>query len=115
MKRNEVTAKALVEMGYKAMVTYQSWHRRETKECNEKQSRELMELVAETARNGGKVTFVRNDYTYVVNVYVECAANTANANSAFGFEYFISRPMTEKEKFEADVRTRRGIEWDWEK
>ena len=107
MKRNEVTAKALVEMGYKAMVRYQSWYRNELRECNEKQSRELMELVAKTARNGGKVTFVRNDYTYVVNAYVDCA------NNCHGNTYFISRPMTETEKFEADVRTRRGIEWDW--
>ena len=63
MKRSEVTADALRRMGYKAMVEYTSWNSHTEEECTDKQAAELFELVAKTARDGGKVEIRRNHVT----------------------------------------------------
>lgn len=102
MKRSEVTADVLRKMGYKAMVEYTSWTTRKETECNERQSAELLELVAKTAREGGKIEIRRNHVRGTVIAHVD---GTSRELYRHGFYYFIQRQMTEAEIMEESIKS----------
>lgn len=102
MKRSEVTAEALKRMGYKAMVEYTSWNAHTERECNEKQSAELFELVAKTAREGGKVEIRRNHVRGTVIAHVDGTSHQYRGNDLY---YFLQREMTEAEIMEESIRS----------
>lgn len=102
MKRSEVTAEALKRMGYKAMVEYISWNDHTERECNEKQSAELFELVARAARTGGKVEIRRNHIRGTVIAHVDGTSHEYKGAETY---YFLQRDMTEAEIMEESIRS----------
>lgn len=102
MKRSEVTAEALKRMGYKAVVEYTSWNAHTERECNEKQSAELFDLVAKTAREGGKVEIRRNHVRGTVIAHVDGTSHTYRGTDTY---YFLQREMTEAEIMEESIRS----------
>ena len=102
MKRSEVTAEALKRMGYKAMVEYTSWHSHREAECNTMRSEELFELVAKTAREGGKVEIRRNHVRGTVIAHVDGTSHTYRGTDTY---YFLQREMTEAEILEESIRS----------
>lgn len=107
MKRSEVTLGALRAMGYKAMVEYVGWTQHVRKECNARQSAELFELVAKTAREGGEVKIERNHVRGVVTVHVN---RCPRALVRQGFYHTLQREMTEAEILEASIETGLWVE-----
>lgn len=107
MKRSEVTPEALRALGYKAMVEYFGWTQHIHKECNARQSAELFELVARTAREGGEVKIERNHVRGVVVVHVN---RCPRALVRQGFYYTLQREMTEAEILEACIETGLWVE-----
>ena len=102
MKRSEVTVEALKRMGYKAMVEFTSWNSYTEHECNAKQSAELFELVAKTAREGGRVEIRRNHVRGTVIAHVD---GTSYRYRGSDFYYFLQREMTEAEIMEESIRS----------
>ena len=102
MKRSEVTVESLKTMGYKAMVEYSSWNSHTEKECSPKQSAELFELVAKTAREGGKIEIRRNHVRGTVIVHIE---GTSREARGAGLYYFLQRDMTDAEVMEESIRS----------
>lgn len=100
MKRSEVTAEALKRMGYKAMVAYTSWCSHREAECNTMQSEELFELVAKTAREGGKVEIRRNHVRGTVIAHVDGTFRTYRGTDIY---YFLQREMSESEILEESI------------
>lgn len=107
MKRSEVTADVLRALGYKAVVEYTGWTQHVRKECNARQSAELFELVAKTAREGGEVKIERNHVRGVVTVHVN---RCARALVQHGFYCVLQREMTDAEIFEASIKTGLWVE-----
>lgn len=107
MKRSEVTPEALRAMGYKAIVEYTGWTQHTLKECNARQSAELFELVARTAREGGEVKIERNHVRGTVVVHVN---RISRALMRQGFYYVLQRDMTEAEILEASIETGLWVE-----
>ena len=106
MKRSEVTADALRRMGYKAMVEYTSWNSHTEEECTDKQAAELFELVAKTARDGGKVEIRRNHVRGTVIAHVD---GTSRNVCGMDIYYFLQRNMTEAEIMEESIRSGLGV------
>lgn len=102
MKRSEITVEALKRMGYKAMVEYTSWNAHTERECNEKQSAELFELVTRVARTGGKVEIRRNHVRGTVIAHVDGTSHEYKGTEAY---YFLQRKMTEAEIMEESIRS----------
>ena len=102
MKRSEVTVEALKRMGYKAMVEYTSWNSHTERECNAKPSAELFELVAKTAKEGGKVEIRRNHVRGTVIAHVDGTAHQHRGTDCY---YFLQREMTEAEVMEESIRS----------
>lgn len=102
MKRSEVTADALRRTGYKAMVEYTSWNSRTEEECTDKQAAELFELVAKTARDGGKVEIRRNHVRGTVIAHIDGTSRTVRGMDIY---YFLQRNMTEAEIMEESIRS----------
>ena len=108
MKRNECTVESLKALGYVAKTQFtNNWRFNSdtTKECNEKQAAELFEVVVNIVKNGGCVDIRRNNFKYEVNVYVDCCKHEYRGTETV---YFLSRPMTEAERLEADLYTGRN-------
>lgn len=108
MKRSEVTVEALKKMGYVAMTHMRNDWRfgsRTNSPCTEKQSVELFELVAKAAREGGSVEIRRNNFNYTVNVFIDVSWQTL---CGAPLVFYLSRPMTEVERLEADLFTGRN-------
>lgn len=108
MKRTECTAASLKALGYVAKSRFVNNWRFDsdtTKECNEKQSAELFNVVVNIVKNGGNVDIRRNNATYEVNVFVEGCRHEYRGTE---IDYFLSRPMTEAERLEADLYTGRN-------
>lgn len=101
MKRSDVTVEALKRMGYKAMVSQTSWNSHTESECNARQSEELFDLVARTARDGGHVEIQRNIVGGTVVAYV---GGTSTVAQRMGFHYFLQRPMSEAEVMEYSIQ-----------
>ena len=93
---------ALKRMGYKAMVEYISWNSRSEKECNARQSAELFELVAKTAREGGKVEIRRNHVRGTVIASIE---GTTHQSRGSEWYYFLQRQMSEAEIMEESIKS----------
>lgn len=102
MKRNEVTVEALKRVGYKAMVEFTSWNSHTVEECNARQSAELFDLVAKTARDGGNVKIRRQHVRGTVIAYV---GRTTHQSRGAEWHYFLQRQMTEAEIMEESIRT----------
>lgn len=108
MKRNDCTVESLKLLGYVAKKQFgNSWWLKapEVEECNEKQSKELFEIVVNIVKRGGYVDIRPNNFRYEVNVFVEC---TRHCFRGVDIVYFLSRPMTEAERLEADLYTGRN-------
>lgn len=107
MKRNECTVEALKKLGYTAKVNFRNAWRYvdDEKNCNDKQSKELFEFIVNIVKNGGNVEIRRNNFKYTVNVYVEAAKHEYRGTETV---YYLSRPMTEAERLEADLYTGRN-------
>lgn len=108
MKRSECTVEKLMGLGYKALYKFDSWHNHIVHECNPEQAQRVFEVLVEAVRNGDRIDIEPSDFNHTVNVYVE----------NFNFRgtrtlYYITRPMTEAEAIEADIRTGRGKDWDY--
>jgi len=102
MKRSEVTADALRRTGYKAMVEYTSWNSHTEEACTDKQATELFELVAKTARGGGKVEIRRNHVRGTVIAHIDGTSRTVRGMDIY---YFLQRNMTEAEIMEESIRS----------
>lgn len=102
MKRSEVTAAALRKMGYKAMVEFTSWNGHTEDECGDKQATELFDLVAKTAREGGKVEIRRNHVRGTVIVHIDGTSRNVRGMDIY---YFLQRNMTEAEIMEESIRS----------
>lgn len=112
MKRSECTVESLKALGYTAKhISNGSWRKRAHElTCTEKQAKEVFEIVAEIVKNGGCVGIRRNNYTYTVGIYVKETDFTGTVGNDL---FFLSRPMTEAERLEADLYTGRGKDWDY--
>ena len=75
------------------------------KDCNAKQSKELFDCVVNIVKNGGAVEIRKNNFNYTVNVLVEEAKHEFRGTEII---YYLSRPMTEAERIEADLYTGRN-------
>lgn len=113
MKRSECTVEKLKALGYVAKANKPSSWRMKSHEwdCNERQAKELFELVVSITRTGGAVEIRQNNYNYTVNVYLK---ETDHRDSCAPVVYYLSRPMNEAERLEADLFTGRGKDWDYE-
>ena len=60
---------------------------------------------------GGEVEIRPNNHKYTVNVYAKCTETEINKRT--GITYYLSRPMTEAERLEADLYTGRGKDWEY--
>lgn len=107
MKRSECTVESLKALGYVAKSMLKSWCFNSDTErlCNERQSAELFDVVVNIVKNGGEVDIRRNNRTYEVNVFVDCCRHEFRGTETV---YFLSRPMTEAERLEADLYTGRN-------
>lgn len=108
MKRNECTVESLKALGYVAkckMVNAWRFGNNEATECNERQSAELFEVVVNIVKNGGSVEIRQNNFTYEVNVFVDCCRHDYRGTEIV---YYLSRPMSEAERLEADLYTGRN-------
>lgn len=112
MKRSECTVETLKDLGYTVKhIWYGSWcNAAKELSVTPKQEGAVFKLFAEAIRDGNEVKIVRNDVTYTVSAYI----------SAFDFSqtpthdtFFISRPMTDAERVEADLITGRGKTWEY--
>lgn len=108
MKRSQCTVEKLKELGYKAMCTIESWYNFRRFECEPKQAQRVFEVVVEAVLDGDSIEIVPNDCTHTVSVFVE----NLNIEKA-KVRYYLTRPMTEAEALEADIRTGRGKDWDY--
>lgn len=112
MKRYECTAESLKALGYTAKhINNGSWRTKAHEiNCTEHQANEVFRIVARVVRNGGDVEIRSNNRLYTVNVYVK----ELDFSDTVGNDlYYLSRPMSEAERLEADLYTGRGIEWDY--
>ena len=108
MKRSECTVEKLKELGYKARYVQDSWFGGiKVYDCNERHTQEVFEIVVDVVRNGGRIDIQRNEINYTVKVFVE-ALNFGERH----MRYFLVRPMTEAERFETDIESGRGKDWD---
>ena len=108
MKRSECTSESLKALGYVAKSRFvNNWRfgSDTTRLCNEKQSAELFDVVVNIVRNGGAVDIQRNNATYEVYVLVDSCRHEYRGTETL---YFLSRPMTEAERLEADLYTGRN-------
>jgi hypothetical protein len=107
MKRSECTVESLKALGYSAKVNYiNAWrYTNDEKDCNAKQSKELFDCVVNIVKNGGAVEIRKNNFNYTVNVLVEEAKHEFRGTEII---YYLSRPMTEAERIEADLYTGRN-------
>ena len=112
MKRYECTVESLKALGYIAKHGFNgSWRTKaQAKECTEQQSKEVFAIIARIVRAGGCVEIQQNNYNYTVNVY---AKEVDFGNTPANDYYFLSRPMSEAERLEADLYTGRGKDWDY--
>lgn len=113
MKRSECTVESLKALGYTAKRNDAgSWRTKsEERDCTERQSKELFEIVVDVVRHGGEVEIRHNNYKYTVNIHPKCTET--ESNQRMGLTYYLSRPMTEAERLEADLYTGRGKDWDY--
>ena len=111
MKRNECSVEKLISLGYRAKHYFDgSWHTRpRTTDCNARDEKDVFDVFATAVRQGKNISHQRNYYTYTVNIYVEDLDFT---NTPGRDHFFLSRPMTEAERFEADLITGRGKDWE---
>ena len=102
MRRNEVTAEALKRMGYVAKVSFTSWNGHEERQCNDRQSAELLNIVVNTVQLGEKIDIRRNHVRGTVVVWID-EATTAYRGTEL--RYFLERKMTDAEVMEASARS----------
>ena len=107
MKRSECTVESLKALGYTAKVNYRNAWRYvdDEKDCNEKQSKELFDCFVDIVKNGGAIEFRRNNLKYTVNAFAEETKHEYRGTETI---YYLSRPMTEAERLEADLYTGRN-------
>ena len=106
MKRSEVTIEKLKALGYVAKKNFvNSWrfHSEET-DLNERQAEELFELTVKIVRSGQSCEIRRNNFRHTVEVTVR-VADRDNLDGGPQIFYYLSRPMTEAEIFEANQFT----------
>lgn len=106
MKRSEVTVEKLKALGYVEKKTFvNSWrfHSEET-DLNERQADELFALTVKIVRAGKSCEIRRNNAKHTVEVTVR-VADLDNPNGGPQIFYYLSRPMTEAEVFEANQYT----------
>ena len=106
MKRSEVTVEKLKALGYVAKKTFvNSWrfHSEET-DLKERQADELFALTVKIVRAGKSCEIRRNNAKHTVEVTVR-VADLDNPNGGPQIFYYLSRPMTEAEVFEANQYT----------
>ena len=107
MKRSECSIERLKALGYKAKCKFTNAWRfyEEEKDCNEKQSKELFKCVVSAVRNGGEFEIRQNNANYTVNVLLNSTRHEYRGTETV---YYLSRPMTEAERLEADLYTGRN-------
>ena len=112
MKRYECTVESLKALGYTAKhISNGSWRTKAHEiNCTERQAKEIFDIVVNIVRNGGNVEIRPNNVLYTVNVYVK----GIDFSDTMGNDlFYLSRPMSEAERLEADLYTGRGKEWDY--
>ena len=112
MKRNECTVEKLISLGYRAKHYYEaSWfNKAQIAECSARDERDVFDVITTAVRTGGNVRVQRNEVTYTVEIYAEDLDFTQTPGKDL---FFLSRPMTEAERLEADLITGRGKDWDF--
>ena len=107
MKRSECTIESLKALGYTAKVNFKNAWRYvdDEKDCNAKQSKELFDCIVNIVKNGGAVEIRRNNLKYTVNVFVNETMHEYRGTQTI---YYLSRPMSEVERLEADLFTGRN-------
>lgn len=106
MKRSEVTVEKLKALGYvakKSFVNAWRFHSEET-DLNDRQADELFALTVKIVRAGKSCEIRRNNAKHTVEVTVR-VADLYNPNGGPQIFYYLSRPMTEAEVFEANQYT----------
>ena len=106
MKRSEVTVeklKALGDVAKKNFVNAWRFHSEET-DLNDRQADELFALTVKIVRAGKSCEIRRNNAKHTVEVTVR-VADLDNPNGGPQIFYYLSRPMTEAEVFEANQYT----------
>lgn len=105
MKRAECSIEGLKNLGYvakKRFVNNWLFNNDTTVYCDEKQSAELFEVIANIIKTGGSVDIRRNNFNYEVNIFADCCKHEFKGRE---ITYFLSRPMNEAEQLEADLYT----------
>lgn len=107
MKRNECTVESLKRLGYEARSNFKnSWRFLNCEKVLQgERAEEVFNAIVHITRNGGKVEVRRNNLTYEVNVFVDCFRKEFRGTETV---YYLSRPMTEQERLEADLYTGRN-------
>lgn len=107
MKRSECSVDKLKALGYTAKSNFKNaWQYVDhVEDCNAKQSEELFRCFVDVVKNGGAVEIRSNNFNYTVNVYIEGTKHEYRGTETI---YYLSRPMTEVERLEADVYTGRN-------
>ena len=105
MKRTEVTAEKLKALGYTAKENWvNAWRfSSEEKNCSERHSKELFDLVVDAAHNGREVVITRNNRLHTVEVEIPGCRNDWGTGGVHEVRYYLSRPMTEAEVIEANL------------
>lgn len=111
MKRNECSVEKLISLGYRAKHYFDgSWHTRpRTTDCSAKDEKDVFDVFVIAVLKGKNISHQRNYHTYTVNIYTEDLDFTKTPGRDL---FFLSRPMTEAERFEADLITGRGKDWE---
>lgn len=104
MKCSEVTVKKLKALGYVARRNFvNAWRFGSEEEAlGARQSKELFDLTVRTIREGGGFEIRRNNRRHTVEITVRVADTRVAGCEMY---YYLSRPMTEAEVFEANQYT----------
>ena len=112
MKRSECTVETLKDLGYAVKhIWYGSWcNAAKELAVNPQQAESVFKMFVIGITRGGDVEIVRNDVTYTVSAYI---SGLDFSQTPSHDKYFISRPMTDAERVEADLLTGRGKTWEY--
>lgn len=100
MKRSECTAESLRALGYQARRAFTSWNNCSS-ELVGNQADEVFNEIAKATRNGEKVEIIKNVLLHEVIATIPQMRHEYRGTVTV---YYISRPMTEAERLEADQK-----------
>lgn len=107
MKRSECTVESLKALGYEARKSFASAWRfgKQDSLLEGQRAAEVFDAIVNIVRHGGSVDISRNNFEYRVNVIANELRHSFRGTECL---YYLSRPMTEAEKLEADLYTGRN-------